>query len=144
MNSDTIYLKTEKGDEEISKRLYGLSANLRPVLILVDGLSTVQKIMEKGAGLPNIAQSLAELEKQGFIKRHSFQQLKDELITIARETLGDGAEKVIRKIKDSPETTEELSATIASCKKLVKLAIDEKKAEELEKKCSEIVKRYNL
>ncbi len=147
MDTGIIYFKTEKGESEIGSRTFGLPANLRRVLILVDGLSSVQKIMEKGAGMQDIAQTLAELERQGFIRpkeRYPAAQIKDELIRTARLILGENAEKIVGKIKDAPDTAEGLEQTVANCKKLVKLAIDETKADELSKKCSEILKRYKL
>lgn len=148
MDTGTIYAKTEKGEGEINDRAHGLPANLRHVLILVDGESTVQKITGKGAGLPDIVGSLSELEKQGFIRtvqqRYSVAQIKEDLIQTAREMLGDNAEKIIKKIKEAPDTFEGLSQTVAICKKLVKLVIDESKADEIEKKCGEVLKRYKL
>ena len=145
MDTGIVYKKTVKGDEEIRTRASGLSANLRRVLILVDGSSTVQKTVEKGAGLPDILQCLNELEKQGYIspiEGDPVARMKAELIAAARKTLGDNAEKVVHKIEESPDTREGLETTLVNCKKLVKLVIDEKKADELVKKCSEIMARF--
>jgi len=140
-----IYKKTAKGDEEISARTFGLSANLRRVLILVDGSATAQKIVEKGEGLTDVLQSLKELEKQGYIspiEGNLIARLKEELIAMARRILGEDAENVVRKLKEAPDTREGIEATISSCKKFVKLVIDEKKADELMNQCADIVARY--
>jgi len=144
MDPKKIYQKTEKGEEELRTRKYGLPQNLRQVLIFIDGKSNITKVLEKASGFPNVGQTLEELAVQGFIQPDetvTFAGIKDELIATARQTLGADAEKVIAKIKDSPDTKEGLQATMNSCKKFVKLVIDEKKAEELIRKCSEIMSR---
>lgn len=144
MDPKKIYQKTAKGEEELRTRKYNIPQNLRQVLIFVDGKSNITKILEKAAGFPNVGQSLEELAMQGFIQLDetvTFAGIKDELIATARQTLGADAEKVIAKIKDAPETKEGLQTTMDNCKKYVKLVIDEKKAEELIQKCSEIMSR---
>lgn len=144
MNPKTVFKKSDKGEEELRTRKYGISQNLRQVLIFVDGETAVSKVLEKTAGLPQVDRSLEELERQGFIEADStatVAAVKDELIAMARKTLGADAEKVVAKITDAQETKQGLEAAIASCKKLVRLTIDEKKAEELINKCSELLGR---
>ncbi len=146
MDTGLVYQKTDKGEEEIRSRTHGLSVGLRRILILVDGTSTVQKILDKGAGLQDIVPSLAELEKEGFIQAREadIASIKDELINVARQTLGDDAEKIVRKLKEAPDTRDGLEAAISNCKKFVKLVIDEAKADELSQKCAKILERYKL
>jgi len=144
MNPKTVFKKSNKGEEEIRTRKYGISQNLRQVLIFVDGEAAVSKILEKTAGLPHVDRSLEELERQGLIEANgtaTVGAVKNELIAMARQTLGTDAEKVVAKITDAQETKQGLEAAIASCKKLVRLTIDEKKAEELINKCSELLGR---
>lgn len=144
MDVKRIYQKTDKGEEELRTRKFGLPQNLRQILIFVDGKSNITKVLEKAAGFPSVVQSLEQLAAQGFIQIDdtvNFAGIKDELIATAQQTLGADAEKVIAKIKDAPETKEGLQATMDNCKKYVKLVIDEKKAEELILKCSEIMSR---
>jgi hypothetical protein len=144
MDPKTIYQKTDKGEEELRTRKYNLPQNLRQVLIFVDGKSNITKILEKAAGFPNVGQFLEDLAVQGFIyfaDTVTFAGIKEEMIATAQQTLGADAEKVIAKIKDAPDSKEGLQATMNSCKKLVKLVIDEKKAEDLIRKCSEIMSR---
>jgi DNA-binding PadR family transcriptional regulator len=144
MDPKKIYQKTGKGEEELQTRKYNVPQNLRQVLILVDGKSNITKILEKAVRFPNVDQSLEELARQGFIRFDetvTIAGIKDELIATARQTLGADAEKVIAKIKNAPDSKEGLQATMNSCKKLVKLIIDEKKAEELIRMCSEIMAR---
>lgn len=142
MDNKMVYAKTEKGEEELRSRKNGLDLPLRRVLILVDGSSTVDKVIEKGQGLPDITSSLETLFNDGYIvtsSNGSGRDIKADLIRIAQETLGKDAEKVIKKIQKSPDSTEALRSTIEESKKLVKLVIDEKKAEELSKRCLDII-----
>lgn len=144
MDPKRVYQKTDKGEEELRIRKYGIPQHLRQVLIFVDGRSNIAKILEKAAGFPNVGRSLEELAQQGFIRLDetvTIGGIKSELIETAKQILGADAEKIISKIKDAPETKEGLQATISSCKKFVKLVIDEQKAEELIQKCSEIMSR---
>lgn len=144
MDPKKVYKKTEKGEEELRTRKCGLPQNLRQVLIFVDGKSNITKILEKAAGFPNVGQALEELSLQGFIhldEAVTLAGIKEELIDIAQLTLGSDAEKVIAKIKDAPDTKEGLQKTMDNCKKFVKLVIDEKKADELILKCSEVMSR---
>jgi len=144
MDPKKVYQKTAKGEEELLTRKYGLPQNLRQVLIFVDGKSNITRVLEKAARFPNVGQALEELAQRGFIQLDetvTFAGIKDELIATARQTLGADAEKVITKIKDAPETKEGLQTTMDNCRKFVKLVIDEKKAEELIRKCSEIMLR---
>lgn len=144
MDPKKVYQKTSKGEEELRTRKYNIPQNLRQILIFVDGKSNITKILEKAAGFPNVGQSLEELAVQGFIhfdETVTFASIKEELIATAQQILGADAEKVIAKIKDAPDTKEGLQATTNSCMKLVKLVIDEKKAEEMIRKCSEIMSR---
>jgi DNA-binding transcriptional regulator YhcF (GntR family) len=144
MNPKIIFRKSNKGEEELRTRKFGISQNLRQVLIFVDGETAVSKILEKTAGLPHVDRSLEELERQGFIEADrtaTVAAVKDELIAMARQMLGADAEKVVAKIADARETKQDLEAAIAGCKKLVRLTIDEKKAEELINKCSELLGR---
>ena len=142
MDPEIVYDKTEQGNEEIKTRKHGLPLSSRRVLILVDGKSNVSKVIEKGEGLPDIIETLGVLEKEGFIARSSSvsqNNVKAELISVAKKTLGTDAEKVVKKIEKSSDSREALISTIEDCQKLVKLIIDEKKSEELGRKCNAIV-----
>jgi hypothetical protein len=141
MNPNTVYKKTEKGTEEINTRKYGLSQELRRVLIFVDGTSSVSKILAKAAGFPNIEQHLNELK--GFVYGDeaavTVSDIKAELIATAQQILGSDAEKIVSKLREAHDSKDGLEDTVSNCKRLVRLVIDEKKAEELMSRCSEIL-----
>lgn len=142
MNQLTVYKKSEKGEEEIRTRKDGLSRDLRNVLICVDGKSSIAKILEAGLGVMDVPQCLEALAATGHItvdENATLETIKSELIAAARRILGPDAEKITGKIKDARQTRENLDAAVQSCKKLVRLVIDEKKADALMSKCSEIL-----
>ncbi len=65
MDSRMVYVKTDKGHEEIEKRTYHLNFKHRTALILVDGESAANELLDKipGDGL----MLLDELLRDGFI-----------------------------------------------------------------------------
>ncbi|MGB9093429.1 MAG: hypothetical protein WCB93_04895, partial [Gallionella sp.] len=65
MNPDTVYVKTDKGKERFEAR--DIPITLRHALILVDGRSTLDELMRKGAGLENLADSFEMLEEMGLM-----------------------------------------------------------------------------
>lgn len=144
MDRDVVLVKTEKGRDELQSRRHGLARSLRPVLILVDGHSSVEQVLSKSAGLPEVERCLAELELQGYIARRGgstdeIGALKERLAAIAEELLGNRAAKVAAKLRAAPDTREGLLKVVASCKKMVELLIDEDKAAVLEERCRAVL-----
>jgi hypothetical protein len=148
MNPDTVYAKTEKGRERFDAR--DIPTNLRHALILVDGRSTVQELLKKGEGLAFLEDSLEMLEEMGLMAPVGAEAsspapsaspavqpaaagstpVKRQLLALAIRLLGDKSEKIIRKIDETADSNTALMHTIDSCGKVIKLTIDEKKAEE--------------
>lgn len=158
MDRSAIVAKTIKGEEEIQSRKYGLEHNLRYVLILVDGKSSVQQLVEeKGAGLPDVAGSLRALAEQGFVSiggvtagaaddtctaaaGQDIPALKAALIAIANDVLGADAGKIVSKLEAAPDSREGLQEAVNGCKKMVRLLIDEQKADALMARCSTVLR----
>lgn len=158
MDRSAIVAKTPKGEEEIQSRKYGLDRNLRYVLILIDGKTSIQQLVdEKGAALSDVAASLKTLAEQGFVSiggvsigandenctvaaDQDIPTIKSALIAIAKEVLGADAGKIVSKLEAAPDSAEGLQEVVNSCKKVVRLLIDEKKAEALMARCSTVLK----
>ena len=146
----TIYAKTAKGQEEIDTRGQGLSQNLRRVLIMVDGKSSVEELTAKM--MQDVSAALQELASGGFIASGdataqsggsaSAGGLKQELIEIARQVLGKHADRVVQKIQSSPDDLEGMKAAVEDCQKFVRLFIDEKQAEVLFAQCKSVFRKY--
>ncbi len=147
MDSATVFARTVKGEEELKTRRYGLSLEDRRGLILVDGKSNYGLLQKKAMGLSDLEACLKTLLESGFIaitKKAGWGGLKEELITVAVEILGEkNADRVIKKIQAAPDTKEGIEETVKGCKKLVKLVIDEKKADKLITKCAEVMARHS-
>ncbi|MGA7593631.1 MAG: hypothetical protein WCA64_00400 [Gallionella sp.] len=142
MNPETVYVKTEKGKERFDAR--DIPTVLRHALILVDGRSTLEELMRKGEGLENLADSFEMLEEMGLMapvgsvaampaaadqSASGGGNTKRQLIALAISLLGDRADKVTRKIEETVDSPPALMHTIDTCGKVIKLTIDEKKAE---------------
>jgi len=145
LEGNPVLLRTEKGEEELKTRKYGLSVRMRGVLILVDGNSSLEKIQMKAYGMPDVDSAIQSLIDDGYVEKAGGEEegrgdYKSRLIDAVREILGDQAEKVVSRISDAPDDMEGLRAAVEGSVKLVKLTIDEKKAEELMKKAEEILR----
>lgn len=152
MDVTSVVSKTSKGDEEIRSRTHGLDRTLRTLLILIDGQSTVEEILEeKAVGLAGAKEGLTRLASDGFIKidglviasenkgSSDIGSAKEELVAIARELLGRDAEKIVAKLEAAPDHKDGLLEAVSGCKKLVKLIIDEAKAEQLMQRCGSVI-----
>lgn len=67
MDDSVVYRKTAKGQSEIETRAYRLPARERAVLILVDGKTSADKIVQALRHLPQARDYLSDLIKEGFI-----------------------------------------------------------------------------
>lgn len=63
-----VFDKTDKGREEIATRKYQLSPRLRSLLVMVDGKQSIDELLRKVGGLGLSRESLADLERDGFIQ----------------------------------------------------------------------------
>ena len=147
MDGRLIFVRTEKGEAELTSRAHGLVHGSRFVLILVDGKSAVSRILDKGAGLPDISGTLEELARSGFIRtteevHRAGAQLQDpkrEMILLAEKLLGKQGARVVKKIQETNDNPHDLAHTAEQCKKLIKLLIDDKKADEFVRRSNELL-----
>ena len=129
----TIYQRTPKGDEEISKRVYKLDHVHRFVLIMVDGRASAENIISRSSEQWNPQQCLIELELQGFIKNTltnsenipKITELKQNLIIAVQELIPKNNEKIVNKILKAPMQRSALSKAIDSSCIFIKLTISE-------------------
>lgn len=86
MDSDIIYVKTASGEEAMLQRTRVMQRNVRMVLILVDGQSTVADLCGKTGNAQLTENALRELEKGGFVEpRVDRQSLWAESKKVAQE-----------------------------------------------------------
>jgi hypothetical protein len=75
MDGLAIYVKTEKGSEEIQNRKYKLAQKMRSLLIMIDGRKPVNDLVEMAAGLGDVGTMIAELESLGLIEKKTVPQM---------------------------------------------------------------------
>lgn len=68
MNPTAVYVRTEKGAEEVAHRSQALPAKARSLLLLIDGKLSGAQLLDKFASFPNSAEFLQLLEDGGFIE----------------------------------------------------------------------------
>lgn len=68
MDNNTVFSKTREGEEAVRQRTRLVQRNLRNILIMVDGHSTVAELGKRFGDLAVVESSLAELERNGFIE----------------------------------------------------------------------------
>jgi hypothetical protein len=147
MDTAWILAKTSKGVEEMKHRSYGLPLAVRPLLIMIDGSTSVGNLLRKTAQIPNVEEILSRLINEGFVESvmpakrpdglpaataagaaGSHASDKQALIAMTRQLLGEDADKVIQRLQDTPDARPDLLAAVERCHKLIKLTIDEAKA----------------
>jgi len=73
---DIVYTKSEKGISEIQTRQEGLERNLRPYLIVVDGIKSVKSLTTLNPVLKDMPVVLAQLHDQGYLETSSTRHLR--------------------------------------------------------------------
>ena len=67
MDANLIYEKTPAGEEAVKQRTRVVQRNMRMVLILVDGKSTVAELYEKTGNAQIVDNAIADLERDGLV-----------------------------------------------------------------------------
>jgi hypothetical protein len=119
MDSNLIYLKTSAGEDAIQQRTRVIQRNVRMVLILVDGQSTVGDLCRK-TGNPQLTENaLAELEKGGFItakveQHDSLWQESQRVAQVIRAAAQEKAEQFLSREKSGGYPDFQPSRPVAS------------------------------
>lgn len=147
MDSRLVFVRTSKGEEEFQHRTHRLAQALRMVLIMIDGKSPVSRLVEKGSALTDVPTALNMLATEGFIstaeeagrRGAGVGDPKAEMIALARALLGAQSDKVVKKIEEAGNSPEALGQVADGCRKLIKLFIDDAKADEFARRAKEIL-----
>lgn len=144
MELDRRYAKSPKGREEIEQRGRTLTQGQRAVLILLDGKSTLRDLLNRYQSIPTFADDVRLLFEQGYVedaappKSEASARQGDagpegqilQLITLATRLLGDHAAGVVARLRKAGDRQEDLTVCMDACYKLIRLTIDEGKAEQ--------------
>ncbi len=145
MDPRDVLARTVQGAEALAQRGHDLPRTLRHALILVDGRSTVAELEQKGAVIPEFPAALRELVTRGLVAPRGAGAAPneapapltstagdggiEEVVALAEDILGGRAEKVVRKLREAAGSREEIAAAVETSYKLIRLTIDEGKAE---------------
>ncbi len=148
MNNRLVFSRTAKGVEELDTRKYRISAELRRVLILVDGHSTVEELHKKALVFNDLEHTLESLSRHGFInagkatnsavidsEQYRAREVRQDgakwqIVDLARRILGEKQADVIsKKILTTDDSREELKTTFKACVKLIRLTMSEEQAD---------------
>ena len=127
MDLEIIYAKTVSGEEAMHKRTRVMQRNVRMVLILVDGQSTVADLILKTGNEKLTESALRELEKAGFVEpvveqdslwaegKKVAQEIRDAAVNKARKLSSPGAKDAPRAVEPSlSDTSISLHSAFAS------------------------------
>jgi hypothetical protein len=150
MDPDVVLARTPRGAEALEKHDHDLPRSLRHALILVDGRSTVARLEQRGAMIPDFPAALRDLVARGLVAplghavpaaANGGRSLGASLVTLAETVLGDKSGKVARRLAESGQTREELTVAVDACYKLIRLTIDEARAEEFRTAAKDLLSR---
>jgi hypothetical protein len=148
MDSNAVLVKTDKGIAELAQRSDAVPQKLRAILIMVDGKTSWGELLSRYAGLPEFNEHLVWLVDNGFVavagkqSGTSARAATDQaafapsakgragLIELAQHLLGAHGEKVIQRLQKTEDARDALVQAVERCCKLIKLSIDESKAEQ--------------
>lgn len=151
MDSDTVLAKTCKGAEELAQRSGTVPQKLRAILILVDGKTQWGELLNRYSGLPEFNEHLVWLVNNGFVEAvgkpvdtktqattghvtfSSSATGRAGLIELARHLLGAHGNNVTQRLQETEDEHDALAQTLERCYKLIRLSIDENKAEQFRK-----------
>lgn len=157
MERDTILVKTDKGREEIETRRHGLSMALRRVLIVVDGRTSVGEFLDR-APFGQVGAALEQLRREGYVAPAAEVARaptapaaavavagagsgRAALVALARTLLGGAGARVVKRLEDAADTPEALLEAVQGCHKLIRLTIDEAKAEQFLQRAKELISK---
>jgi hypothetical protein len=91
--SNIVYKKTLKGTEEVAFKTYGLSARMRPYLLVVDGQTDVGSLQATHVTLQSLELILKSLADEGFLEAVAVQALPEmyEREKVVNMPLGRGS-----------------------------------------------------
>lgn len=142
MQPDLVLVRTQKGEEVILDYGHEISANQRHALLVVDGKTEVGRLEQKAFWVSDLIPTLEELLAMGFVQDQASaagaevgssgdpgQQMRLQLVAIAKELLGGNAERIVKKIEETDGTPGALEQALLGCKKIIKLTINEEIAD---------------
>ena len=110
MSKTDIFVRTEKGNQEIEKHVNKLPVKHRSVLIMIDGKNSEEVLLAKLSGMFDGKAIVSDLESHGFISRKAAQQAASAASDKQNiQSLGPKVsflEGIVNKVKEASEEYE--------------------------------------
>jgi len=149
---ELVLAKTSKGVREVAEREHGLSLRLRRVLILIDGKTRLDEIERVAGGIVDLAEAVQALVTAEFVSPVDAAPAanpkaaatesgtpQEQLVQMARQLLGDHAERVVARLESGGADAAALGASVEAGVKLIRLTISEDKANEFMRRARRIL-----
>ncbi|MBU1215230.1 MAG: hypothetical protein KKF58_06205 [Gammaproteobacteria bacterium] len=148
MENAALLVKTDKGVAELAQRSDAVPQKLRAILIMVDGKTQWGELLNRYSGLPEFSEQLAWLVDNGYVQavaqsgaatgndvshQEAFATTatgRAGLIELAHHLLGEHGHNVVQRLQETEDAYDALLQTLERCCKLIRLSIDESKAEQ--------------
>lgn len=155
MSSDTVFVKTARGLEELEHRALGLGVTTRRLLIQIDGRRSVAQLIHDNAKWMDVSAALDELRTHGLIAEPGQEEsqavapaattggsLRDALVEMTAAVLGEKhAGRIATKLESvPPDDAESMKEVVEDCVRLIRLTIDEDKAEDFRRQAAVILR----
>ena len=154
MDKTDIFIKSAKGEQEITTRANKLPIKHRSVLIMIDGATSEQALLAKISGMFDGKIIVSDLETHGFIERKAGSKpapqateskvqvlnasAKQYMIDYMYQVLGPEADTFVGRIEKC-KTNSDLAGMIDSCRDTILGVGKQKKAAEFELKIKELM-----
>jgi len=154
VSAETVYVKTARGVEELEHRALGLGMITRRLLIQIDGRRNVAQLIHDNARSMDVSAALDELLAHGLIAEPGQEtsaaapapkaggSMRDGLIAMAAAVLGEKhAQRIASKLESLPANDAgSLGEVVDNCVRLIRLTIDEAKAEDFRRQAEVILR----
>lgn len=154
MDKTDIFVRSAKGEQEISTRVNKLPIKHRSVLIMIDGKTSEHALLAKLSGMFDGKTIVSDLETHGFIERKTGPKAplqtaeiqvpslstgaKQYMIDYMYRVLGPDADTFAGRIEKC-KTNSDLAGMIDPCRDTIRGLGKQNKAEEFELKVKELI-----
>jgi hypothetical protein len=117
MDKNTVFARTAKGADEVENRTHKINIRMRAALLAVNGAESVEAIIKRFHGLEELANSLRDLQAQGFIaavnassapgavsRASGFDQKLRAVVSMVHELLGPEGDIVTERLEELGES----------------------------------------
>lgn len=113
MKLQSVFVKTEKGVDEIETRRAKLDHRLRALLLVVNGKTSVEQLMKDFDRYGDVSAMLQQLEREGLITEGSvrrdaaaFETIRADVAAEIHATFGPSGDEIAEKVEECRSVAE--------------------------------------